>query len=287
MVDNAPGESVSRGEPHLRKTLGQHFLTRPEACAPLIRFLRPAERDVVEIGPGDGVLTGALLAAGARRVVAWEIDPRWAWRVRERFAGERLEVIVGDAAALPWERMPAGSLAAGNLPYNVATRILSHLLEATIGRTELVERAGFLVQLEVGERLTAGPGDSAYGALSVLVATLARVEILGKLPPGAFRPPPRVDSAFVGLTPLDSDLDRPRWRQFARLVHASFAKRRKTLRNSLGASVGRDRAESLLEAAGLDRATRAESLSPADFRSLLGPWEAVAIAPPEDPRGTA
>ncbi len=265
---------MSPTEPRLEKRLGQHFLTRPEACAPLLRFLRPAGRTVVEVGPGDGALTGQLLDAGAT-VIAWELDPRFAGRLRERFVGAPLEVVIGDATRLPWERLAAGSLVAGNLPYNVATAIVRRLLAATVGHPGIVERAGFLVQREVGERLAAGPGESAYGALSVTTQALAGVEILGILPPGAFRPPPRVDSAFVGLTPRSTAFEPRRWARFERLVLAAFARRRKTLRNSLAAGIERDRVEALLDAAGLDRAVRAESLAPGDFIELLDHWASV------------
>jgi 16S rRNA (adenine1518-N6/adenine1519-N6)-dimethyltransferase len=256
----------------LRKDLGQHFLTRPEACAPLVDFLRPRDRRVVEIGPGEGALTGALLRAGAR-VVAWELDPRWAVRVSRRFAGARLATVIGDAGELPWTSLGGGWLAAGNLPYNVATRIILRLLEATVERPGAIERAAFLVQREVADRLTAGPSTAAYGSFSVLVATLAKAERLGTLAPGAFRPPPKVESAFVGLTPIASGLDAERWRRFADLVRAGFAQRRKTLRNSLSASLGSGSARALIAAAGLDRSIRAEALGAAELRTLFERWE--------------
>ena len=199
--------------PPLDKRLGQHHLVNGALCRPLIEFLAPRGEEVVEIGPGGGVLTAQLLAAGAERIFAWELDLEWAAELRRRVTDPRLAVVAGDALDLDWQRLARGRrlLAAGNLPYNVATVLIERLLTG-VGptfardygagsRSEAgVPRAAFLVQKEVADRLVARPGSPAYGSLSVLVAAYAEARLLGKLRPGSFRPPPKVDSAFVGLT---------------------------------------------------------------------------------------
>ena len=256
------------------KALGQHFLKRGESCAPLIDFLAPADRWTLEIGPGAGALTRALLDSGAR-VLGWEVDPAWAIEVRRRLRSQQLTIVVGDALELPWSRLPLGSLVAGNLPYNIGTRLILDCLEASRSSPGRIDRAGFLVQLEVAERLVAGPGDAAYGSLSVLVAAMAEARVLGRIGPGAFEPPPKVDSAFVGLRPRGHPelVSEARYRQFKLLVRAAFAHRRKTLRNSLSAAIGRDSAVELLEASGLGGLVRAEELGIDDFVALLSYWE--------------
>lgn len=270
----AARERVS--QPALRKKLGQHHLVSGALCAPLIAFLRPAGETVVEIGPGGGVLTAELLVAGAARVIGWEIDLAWAVELNRRLAGERLAVVVADALDLDWRSLtrrgtafPANTvLAAGNLPYNVATPILEGLLP----HHAAVPRAAFLVQKEVGERLVARPGDAAYGSLSVLVAAYAEARLLGRVPKGAFRPPPKVDGAFVGLTLRPPPLPEGEMPAFLATVRAAFLKRRKTLRNSLAAAWGRDEAErtlaTFLSAHGLPATARAERLGIAELVAL-------------------
>jgi 16S rRNA (adenine1518-N6/adenine1519-N6)-dimethyltransferase len=226
------------------------------------------------------------LAAGAARVVGWEIDLAWAVELRRRLAAERrLAIVVADALDLDWPSLarrvdapPGPVLAAGNLPYNVATPILERLLP----HHAVVPRAAFLVQKEVGERLVARPGDAAYGSLSVLVAAYAEARLLGRVPKGAFRPPPKVDGAFVGLALRPPPLPAAEMPGFLATVRAAFAKRRKTLRNSLAAAWGRDEAEralaAFLPAHGLPPTARAERLGLAELVALHRAREASRLA---------
>lgn len=248
----------------LSKALGQHHLLHPELCRPAVRFLSPAGRLVVEVGPGGGVLTGELLAAGAR-VAAWELDLGWAVELRRLLQGESLSVVVADAVGLPWGRLPPGSLAAGNLPFNVATRILTGLLLE--GRD--VERAAFLLQREVAERLLVPIGGRRLGALAVLASMRARVTALGRVRPGSFRPPPKVEGLFLALELCPPPVA---WEELPALLatlQAAFGQRRKTIRNSLAAAWGREAAERALADAGLDPGARAELLSDAELLALF------------------
>ena len=271
--------------PPLRKALGQHHLTDGALCRPLLEFLRPAGRSVVEVGPGGGVLTRELLRAGARPLLAWELDLAWAaelarrggeWEAGGIPGGGRLHLVIGDAREIPWHRLPEGTLAAGNLPYHVASPIVRHLLPAW----RRIPRAGFLVQWEVAERLVAGPGDAAYGALSVLVAAHAQPRLLARVRRGSFHPPPKVDGAFVGLTLHPPPLPEEDMPGFVETVHLAFGHRRKTLANALAAGWGergrkgrtrgtkkdgevmgaKERAREVVAAVGLDARVRAEAL---------------------------
>lgn len=228
---------------------------------------------MVEIGPGGGVLTRGLLDAGGE-VFAVELDRDWAFELRRRLAdrGEvspRLRLAVGDALAVRW-RAPARArdeerwLVAGNLPYNVATAIIERLLPAC----GAVERAGFLVQREVAERMTAAPGSKAYGGLSLLVAAYSEARVLGRVKPGSFRPPPKVESAFIGLTLRPAPLADDAMAALLATVRLAFGQRRKSLRNALAAGWGRERAERALAAAGIDPGARAEEIDLAGFRRL-------------------
>ncbi len=261
--------------PARRKALGQHHLRSGRSCRALVDFLRlSAGERLLEIGPGGGALTRVLLETGAR-LAAIELDPSWAFELRRRLRFEAREsgvgssrfeplIVVADALEIAWERLPRGFKVAGNLPYGVGTVLVERFLAGAPAGTI----AAFLLQREVVDRIVAGPGDPHYGALSVLVAARARAVRLGKLPPGAFVPAPKVESAFVGFEtvappPTLTDLSR-----FERVVRAGFAMRRKSLRNALAAEFGRERAELALAAAEIDPAWRAERLSVADFGRL-------------------
>jgi 16S rRNA (adenine1518-N6/adenine1519-N6)-dimethyltransferase len=251
--------------PPLKKSLGQHHLVDGALTLPLVRFLAPRGQRVLEIGPGGGVLTAELLAEGAR-VVGWELDLDWAAVLVRHFREEGLRVVVGDALEIDWGRLPAPTLAAGNLPYNVGTAILERLLP----HHERVPRAAFLLQKEVVERLVACPGDPAYGSFSVLVAAYARATVLGRVKPGSFRPPPKVESAFVGLELHPPPLPPAEMAGFIAFVRLAFSQRRKTLRNSLASGWGRARAEAVLAAARVGERLRAEELGLDRFLEIYG-----------------
>lgn len=273
---SAGDRAALRDRPRLRRALAQHHLRHARSARPLVEWLRCAGRTVVEIGPGGGALTGELVAAGAARVAAIELDLDWAFalaaRRRERSrqgdepAPGRVDLVVADALELAWERFPADWLVAGNLPYNVATVLVERLLAGAPTGV----RAGFLLQKEVVDRMVAAPGGDDYGALSVRVAARARAVRLGTLRPGAFVPPPKVASAFVGLELVPAPLDGAGMAALDRVIAAAFGQRRKTLRNALGAGlgVGAAAAVELLEGAGLDPGERAERLALADFVAL-------------------
>lgn len=272
--------------PPLKRALGQHHLRDGRLCRPLVEYLQlETSCGVVEIGPGGGVLTRELLARGVR-VGAIELDPAWAFALRSRIALEwepvqrgasgerggrpaRLTIVVADALDIEWSRLPVGWRVAGNLPYNVGTPIVERLLAgAPIGT-----RAGFLLQREVVERMVARPGDDAYGALSLLVAIRARAERLAILRPGSFVPPPKVDSAFVGLEVVEPPLSARQLPELERLIRVAFAQRRKSLRNSLAAGYGRAAADAALAAAGIAPSRRAEQLGLREFMALRSALE--------------
>ena len=248
--------------PPLRKRLGQHHLVDSGLCRPVIDFLSPRGRTVVEIGPGGGVLTDALLAAGAD-VMAVELDLRWLFELGSR-ARRGLRLVAMDALDLHWERVGEGSRVTGNLPFNVGTPILQGLLL----RCMTAPKAAFLVQREVADRLVASRGDSAYGALSVLVAARGGARLLGEVPADRFRPPPKVDGAFVGFDLQSPPLPAAQLPAFLKTVRIAFQHRRKTLRNSLAASWGGQKAADAVDQLRFGSHARAGELGLEDFLRL-------------------
>jgi 16S rRNA (adenine1518-N6/adenine1519-N6)-dimethyltransferase len=265
------------------KRLGQHFLTDSRLLARIADALEPAPDDVViEIGPGKGSLTRELLARGSR-VIAIEKDRRLAeecgvWSAES--AADRLKLVVGDALRLNWHALldthagtPHSAFSTphvkivGNIPYNITSPLIERAL-----LPPLPERIVFLVQREVAERVVARPGGKVYGALSIGVQACCRVELLFRVPAGAFRPPPKVESALLRLTPLDQPLVGPEeGAAFRRFVTACFSRRRKQLRNVIAGVTGRPVAAVAagLEGLGLDPSARPETLAPAEFVRLL------------------
>jgi 16S rRNA (adenine1518-N6/adenine1519-N6)-dimethyltransferase len=259
--------------PDLKKALAQHHLVSGALCRPILEFLVPRGKRVLEIGPGGGVLTAELLAAGAR-VVGCELDLAWAALLRRRLPDPRLALVVADALAMEWSRLIPPTLVAGNLPYNVATAIIERVLP----HHRQVPRAAFLVQREVAERLVAKPGDPAYGSLSVIVAAWSESRILGRVKPGSFRPPPKVESAFVGFVLREPPLPAAEMAKLVSLVRLAFAQRRKTLRNALASQWGREEAAAVLAGMGLGEKARAEELGLEQFLALYQAAEACSAA---------
>ena len=220
-------------------------------------------RHVVEVGPGPGGLTRALLATDAASVLAVELDPR-AIPAIEELAGAypgRLMVLLADATRADLAtQVPAPRQLAANLPYNVATPLLIGWLR----QANQWERMTLMFQLEVAERICAAPDTSAYGRLSVLAQWVGRTALLLRLPPTAFSPPPKVWSAVVGLAPHAQQPEPALFATMERVTAAAFGQRRKMLRGSLRGLGG----EALLERAGIEPQRRAETLTVAEFDGL-------------------
>jgi 16S rRNA (adenine1518-N6/adenine1519-N6)-dimethyltransferase len=254
-----------------RKRFGQHFL-EPAWVAKLVAAITPhPEETFLEIGPGRGALT-RVLASKVARLVAVEIDRDLAAAL-PALVPPHVRVVDGNfldtdiIALLAAERLPVR--VAGNLPYNVATPILAKLLEAADAGRRLAD-ATLMLQKEVAERVVAGPGSPDYGPLAVAVALDADAEIVLTLPPGAFRPPPKVTSAVVRLRFRPPPVDVGDRLVFARLVRGAFQQRRKTLLNALGppaATFGRASAD-LIAKAGVDATIRPGDLPIEGFAAL-------------------
>lgn len=264
-----PGSGASF--PRARKRFGQHFL-EPAWVTRLIAAVAPANDDTfIEIGPGRGALT-APLAERAGKVIAVELDRDLAATLTPRLPrntrlvqADFLEVDLQEL--LQGERKPVRVV--GNLPYNVASPILFRLLE-TADDGKLLRDATLMVQREVADRIVAAPGGGDYGAMSLQVQLLADVERVLSLPPGAFRPPPKVHSAVVQLRFRPPQVDVGSRDAFERVVRGLFLQRRKTLSNALkpvAASFGHSSLE-VLEKSGLDGGRRPETLSLGDIASL-------------------
>lgn len=251
-----------------RRSLGQHFLLDAALCRRIGALAGPLDgRHVVEIGPGPGGLTAALLASPAASVTAIELDRRAAALLRALEADEpRLRLIEADALAIDLaELVPAPRKVVANLPYNVATPLLIGWLRGA----DAFESLTLMFQQEVAERIAAAPDTEAYGRLSVIAQWRCEAALLLALPPGAFRPPPKVWSAVVGLTPRPGAFDAALFAAMERVTAAAFGQRRKMLR---GALKGLGGAEALLEPAGIAGERRAETLSVAEFERLARAW---------------
>jgi 16S rRNA (adenine1518-N6/adenine1519-N6)-dimethyltransferase len=267
-----------------KRSLGQHFLVDRRAVRRIVSALAPRRGEfVLEIGPGRGALTDDLVAAVGQLAVV-ELDRGLAAMLRERFPPESLVIFERDvldidvAEVLGAMGAPAGArlVIAGNLPYYVSKPIAAKLIRDRAR----ISRAVLTFQREVAGRLTARPGGKEYGPLSVLAALTYRVGALFDLPPGAFRPPPRVVSTVTAWRPREagdalSAEQEPRLRA---VLAACFARRRRTLRGNLRTALGDDeRVTRLLEAAALDGGRRAETLEPEQFVRLAELWNVAAL----------
>ena len=257
---NEQGEREHRA----RKRFGQHFLHDPAVVQRIALAVAPLPGEpLVEIGPGTGVLTSVLLDA-VPRLHAVEIDRDLAGGLQQRFAGRGLSVHLADALRFDFAALAEGSgtlRVVGNLPYNISTPLLFHLL----GMRESIRDMHFMLQREVVTRLAAPPGGRDYGRLSVMVQLHCEVEPLFRVGPGAFRPPPRVESTVVRLRPHGVlALETRELPVLAAIVTRAFGQRRKTLRNALrGSCTDQD-----MEAAGVDPSARPETLPVSAYVAL-------------------
>ncbi len=248
-----------------RKRFGQHFLHDPRIIGKIIAAVSPRPGEaLVEIGPGLGAITLPLLEqAGA--LTAVELDRDVIPHLEAAAASKgRLRIVQGDALEVRLAPLtPAGSKLrlVGNLPYNISTPLLFHFLD----QADCIQDMHFMLQKEVVRRMAAKPGGKEYGRLTVMLASRCKVEPLFNIGPGAFRPPPKVDSAFVRLTPYAAPpFSIPDRARYAAVVTQAFSHRRKTLKNALAGLVD----ETVIIAAGIDPKTRPETLSAADYARL-------------------
>jgi len=236
---------------HPRKRFGQHFLHERRVLEKIVGALAPSPEDfIVEIGPGEGALTGPLLDR-VSKLEAIEVARDLASSLAAKFPPWKLTVHCADALEFDFARFPQGMRLVGNLPYNVSTPLLFHLARFA----QQVRDMHFMLQLEVVERMVAKPSTPAYGRLSVSLQAKFQMRKLFNVASGAFRPPPKVESAMVQMAPLDWQLPIDE-----EILRKAFSARRKTLRNALP---GID-----FEALGIDSGLRPENLSPEDYARL-------------------
>ncbi len=245
-----------------RKRFGQNFLTDSSILEKIVKAISPKPSEkIIEIGPGQGALTELLLTSNAE-LHAIEIDRDLAAFLHDKYAKlshfhlHENDVLKVDFSSLLSPDQPARII--GNLPYNISTPLIFHLLKYLPGVKDMV----FMLQLEVVERMAAMPGSKNYGRLSIMVQYYCRVEKLFNVPPSAFSPAPKVESAIVKLTPLKktaNELESPE--QLTNLLRQAFAQRRKTLRNNLSSLISSEELETL----GINPGLRPENLSLDDY----------------------
>jgi len=237
-----------------RKRFGQHFLHDRGVLKRIVDAVAPASADaVVEIGPGEGALTGPLLER-VGHLTAIEIDRDLAARLSEEFSSRELTVVIADALDHDFSSFPPELRIVGNLPYNISTPILFHLSRYA----DRVRDMHFMLQLEVVERMVAKPSTPEYGRLSVMLQTRFSMKKLFNVSPGAFRPPPKVESAVVRLVPLREKMGCDA-EVLEKIVRGAFSARRKTLRNALPL------APQDYQELGIDPKLRPENLAPGDY----------------------
>lgn len=254
-----------------RKRFGQHFLTSPQVIENIVDAIAPrAGETLVEIGPGRGAITKPLSKSGVT-LHAIEFDRDLAGWLEQRFAGAaNVSIVQADALRFDFASLGAGLRVVGNLPYNISTPLLFHLLEFS----DSIEDLHFMLQKEVVDRMAASPGTKAYGRLTIMLGCRMTVEPLFDVPPDAFDPPPKVTSAVVRLRPRPAgEIAVADEAVLSKLVAQAFSQRRKTLRNALRAVAGPE----ALEAVGIDPGSRAETVPIASWAALANYLVAQAV----------
>lgn len=245
-----------------RKRFGQNFLTDQNILSEIIRVIAPTAGDtMVEIGPGQGAMT-ALLLTGLSRLHVVELDRDLVAMLQKKFSPDKLVIHAGDALQFDFGalRPASGKLRiVGNLPYNISSPLLFHLAQYA----QQVEDQHFMLQKEVVQRMVAPPGGKDYGRLSVMLQWRYQMEMLFIVPPSAFDPPPKVDSAIVRMRPIASPLACEQAR-LEQVVMQAFSQRRKVIRNSLSSLF----TEQQLIAAGIDPQARPETISLEQYVAL-------------------
>lgn len=247
-----------------KKSLGQHFLRDERVVQRIVDLLRTEEGDqIMEIGPGPGALTALLRPLPWKKLLLLEKDDHYAAEHAARpLPG--LEVVAGDALAYPWESLEGPWKIAGNLPYNVA----SPLMWDIVRRTPNLARAVFMIQKEVGDRLTAKPGTRDYGALSVWIQSFVSTRKGFVIGPAAFSPPPKVDSAVVVFEPIPEEKKPADPDALSRLIKICFQQRRKQLQGILRHALPGSFTPDTLTSLGIDPAQRPETLAVEQFQKL-------------------
>ena len=261
-----------------RKRFGQHFLTDTHYIQQLVRSIAPARDDLmVEIGPGQGALTRPLLDA-VDHLHAVELDRDLIDLLGRQISAQRLTVHAADALRFDFTRIsdaPGRMRVVGNLPYNISTPLMFHL----ISQMHVIRDMHFMLQKEMVDRLVASPGSSDWGRLSVMIQYHCQADYLFTVPPGAFSPPPKVDSAIVRLIPHTTPPHPVQdYALFASLVNQVFTQRRKAIRNGLKSFLTR----ADIDAIGIDPGLRPDQLSLADFATLANAASALSTTQGKD-----
>ncbi len=262
------GETIRIYQLHARKSLGQHFLLDPLINQQIIALAGNLDgRNVVEVGPGPGGLTRALLESPAQQIIGVEVDQRALLILKElqNYYPDRFTIVEHDASKLDLTTLcstPRQIIA--NLPYNIGT----HLFLGWLRQIQAWERLILMFQLEVAERICAQPNTEFYGRLSVIAQWVANCSIVKRIPPGAFSPPPKVYSAVISVIPHQQQPSAIMFKAMEKVTAAAFGQRRKMLRSALKNIGGRN----LLDQANIDGERRAETLTIAEFDQLASVW---------------
>lgn len=243
-----------------RKRFGQHFLNDPSIIEQIIHWIHPKKTDqLIEIGPGRGALTEPLLQQGfSLSLIELDRDLITYWQQHKRQT--QISIWAGDVLKFNWDDLNPHYRLIGNLPYNISTPLLFMLL----GTSNPFEDAHFMLQKEVVDRMTAEPGRSEYGRLSVILQYTWMMEKLGNVPPEAFTPPPRVQSSVIRIIPRKKIIHEAiDLKNFNQLVQQAFSQKRKILRSNLPHIP-----QALFEKINIDPTRRAETLSVAEFVNL-------------------